>query len=221
MSAAVARGVRIKICGLTRREDLVACRGADLVGVVVGAPRSPRNLSWSEAEGILASARGRFLRVVVLVSPTPGEIAQAFRAGADRVQVHGAMPSGLPPGLEANLIPSLPLPGECSGHLPPALEKVWRGPFPLVHLDTAWDERPGGTGMTWDWGGWSRSLGRHRRDFLLAGGLTPENVARAMAELSPWGVDVSSGVEARPGEKDPGRIQAFIRAVRAGEGAHA
>jgi len=213
--------VKVKICGLTRREDLEACQGADLVGVVVGVPRSPRNLTWTEAEGLLAAARGRFLRVVVLAAPAPSEVARAFRAGADRVQLHGPVPSGLPFGSETTLIPSLALPKSPGEQLPPSLERIWHGPYPLVHLDTGGEDRPGGTGRAWDWAGWSRPIRRDRRAFLLAGGLTSENVTRAMTELTPWGVDVSSGVESRPGQKDPVRIQEFIRTIRAWEDAHA
>ncbi len=213
--------MKVKICGLTRREDLEACQGADLVGVVTGFPRSPRNLSLSEAKPILEAARGRFLRVVVLTTPTPSAIAQAFQAGADRVQVHGTVPTGVAPGLAASLIPSLSLPQEPAQGLPPSLSRLWLGPFPLVHLDSEGEERSGGTGRAWNWAGWAAPLHGMPRDFLLAGGLTSENVVRAMTELRPWGVDVSSGVESRPGEKDPARIQDFIRTVRAWEDAHA
>ena len=213
--------MKVKICGLTRREDLRACRGADLVGVVVGFPGSPRNLTWSEAEGILASAEGQFLRVVVMVSPSASDLARAFHAGADRVQVHGAVPPGLSPGGEATLIPSLALPRSPTPALPAPLDRIWHGPFPLVHLDTGGEGPPGGTGRTWDWGNWARAMGRVPRDFLLAGGLTAENVPRALDALHPWGVDVSTGVESRPGEKAPALVQGFIRAVRAWEGAHA
>ena len=210
----------MKICGLTRREDLGPCRGADLVGVVVGSPRSPRNLSMAEAEGILQAARGRFLRVVVLTTPSPSEVAWAFKAGADRVQLHGPLPPGLSPGIGAMLIPSLALPKAPAGAFPPSLARIWHGAFPLVHLDTGGEDRPGGTGRAWDWSSWSGPIRRAPRDFLLAGGLTSENVVRAMTELQPWGVDVSSGVESRPGEKDPARLKAFIRRVRAWEGGH-
>jgi phosphoribosylanthranilate isomerase len=213
--------MKVKICGLTRREDLAACQGADLVGVVTGYPRSPRNLSLSEAKGILEAARGRFLRVVVLTAPSASDIAAAFKAGADRVQVHGPLPTGGAAAPAATLIPSLALTKDPARGLPPTWDRLWRGPFPLVHLDTAGEDRAGGTGRAWDWARWAGPLTREPRDFLLAGGLTSENVVRAMDALHPWGVDVSSGVESRPGEKDPARIQAFIRTVRAWEGAHA
>lgn len=85
-----------------------------------------------------------------------------------------------------------------------------------ILLDSRTPEAPGGTGIAFDWRKVEPVAAVMRRDFklILAGGLTHQNVAEAMSILHPWGVDVSSGVEERPGKKDPAKVRAFIRAVR-------
>jgi phosphoribosylanthranilate isomerase len=91
------------------------------------------------------------------------------------------------------------------------------GCFDTFFLDSSTCDQPGGTGTTFDWGKTRAIADRLQEDGLklvVAGGLTPDNVAEAIRILHPWGVDVSSGVESRPGKKDPEKVRAFIKAVR-------
>jgi phosphoribosylanthranilate isomerase len=84
-------------------------------------------------------------------------------------------------------------------------------------LDSGNSRQPGGTGTTFDWKkaqGLAAGMRKDGLKLVVAGGLTPENVGEAIGILQPWGVDVSSGVEARPGKKDPEKVRAFVRAVR-------
>ena len=103
----------------------------------------------------------------------------------------------------------------------PARGFIWEScqfplPFPAIFLDSGTPAHPGGTGKTFDW---SEAVPLVRRmsqqvHVVVAGGLNPENVAGAIRLLQPWGVDVSSGVEAQRGKKDPAKLRAFIQAVR-------
>ena len=89
--------------------------------------------------------------------------------------------------------------------------------FDTVFLDSSTLEQPGGTGKMFDWEkavGIAEEIQQAGLKLVVAGGLTPDNVAKAMGILKPWGVDVSSGVEATPGKKDPERVRAFVKAVR-------
>jgi len=95
-------------------------------------------------------------------------------------------------------------------------EKPLRRLFDTIFLDSSTPETPGGTGVTFDWEEMSAPVQELKQSLkiVVAGGLTPGNVAEAIRILKPWGVDVSSGVESSPGKKDPGKVRAFIRAVR-------
>jgi phosphoribosylanthranilate isomerase len=94
---------------------------------------------------------------------------------------------------------------------------AYDGLFDTFFLDSSTLEQPGGTGRTFDWdkaAGIAEEMQESGLKLVVAGGLTPENVTEAMRILKPWGVDVSSGVEARPGKKDPEKVRSFINAVR-------
>jgi phosphoribosylanthranilate isomerase len=209
--------MRVKICGLGRADEVELCEGADMIGVVIEAPRSPRSRDWLTARSIFSAAEGRFLRVAVLVRPDADTVRRSFDEGADQAQIHGGIPSGLEEDELLRLIPSVPMPRAGGGRLPPGFAKAWEGPFPLVHLDTRSEQGEGGTGTSWDWSLGPPNRPLRARPFLVAGGLTAENVGEAIRLLHPWGVDVSTGVEARPGVKDGGLIRSFLTAVRAAE----
>ncbi len=201
----------IKICGITRLADARAAAeaGADAVGFVLTP--SPRRVSPEDARRIGRALPPHILRFGVFVDETPADIARAVAGSeVDRVQVHS---------------PSDPLLGDLFG---PKVVRAFRARDEDV-LDTIRDagvetflldayapDSPGGTGRTFDWRIAARARGLGR--LILAGGLTPENVGEAIREASPWGVDVSTGVEASPGVKDPGRIRDFVTAVRARDG---
>lgn len=203
----------VKICGLRTREHaaLAVAQGADAVGVVM-SPGSPRDASAEEARAVVAAARetaaerGRAVDTVLVVSRTPAaEAAEwARQLGFDVLQLHGDYDRADADAARA------------------VLPRLWRATslarHPELRAGELGEERllvdgaVPGSGETWDLG-----LLRPERlgeAWLLAGGLSPANVADAIAHAQPGGVDVSSGVESAPGEKDPERITAFIRAAR-------
>ncbi len=206
----------VKVCGIRTLEDLASAEGADLIGVVIEVPDSPRTRSLSEARSLFERAEGRFQRVAVMVGADAEKVRQVLRVAApDLVQLHGPVPSGLSAGERRRIVPSLPVarPGQV-GAAPPTLPDG-ADDFPFLHLDTAGGKLPGGTGQRSDWAV-ARDLVRAHpsRRFLLGGGLTPENVSAALAEVRPAGVDVSSGVEARPGIKSRDKVERLLLAVR-------
>lgn len=202
----------IKICGITRPADARAAAeaGADAVGFILTP--SPRRVTPEDARRIGRTLPPHVLRVGVFVDESPAEIARAVAGSeVDRVQVHS---------------PPDPLLGDLFGPKvlrafrardEDVLDTIRDAGVDTFLLDTFAPDAPGGTGRTFDWrlAARARELGR----LILAGGLTPENVDRALDEASPWGVDVSTGVEESPGVKDPERIRAFVAAVRARDGA--
>jgi phosphoribosylanthranilate isomerase len=202
--------VLIKICGITRLEDAEAAvdAGADAIGFVFW-PRSPRYVEPERARVIAAALPAFVTTVGVFVNQLSGEvnaIADRVRLGA--IQLHGDEPVAYLAGLTAPVIKAVPL----SDGAPEA--DAWPERV-LLLLDAHDPERRGGTGRLADWTRAER-LARSRR-VLLAGGLRPANVADAVARVRPFGIDVSSGVEAAPGVKDPAQVRALIGAARAAE----
>ncbi len=198
----------VKVCGITRPEDAraaVDC-GAQALGFIFYPP-SPRYVEPERAAAIIAGLPPFVVTVGVFV----GEPAEAINriaehCGLDRMQLHGGEPAGLLDELERPAYRAFRL--EAEGDL----AAVEAAPDATVLLDTYDPDLHGGTGRPFNWE-WARALGRTRR-VILAGGLTPENVARALETARPAALDVSSGVEAAPGVKDRARIEAFFRAVR-------
>ncbi len=198
--------VRLKICGLTREADIdaVAALDVDAAGFVLW-PASPRAVVPA-----VAAALGRRLppwmsRVGVMVRPTPAEATAAVREGGINVlQVHGV----------DDVTPLLAL--EVPVVWVTALDRAEAAPTPpgtTLMLDAVDPVRQGGTGRTIDW---SRAASLARRErLILAGGLTADNVATAIAAVRPYGIDVSSGVESAPGLKSLDRLRQFVAAVRA------
>lgn len=198
----------IKICGIRDRESALAAAraGADLLGFHF-CP-SQRRIAPQAARDIVAEVRalpGRIPDIVgVFIDPTEAEVEATVRmVGLDRVQLHGHEEPGFRasrPILKVLRVRETGIDGD-SG---------W--PDPIL-LDSWSVDGRGGTGRTWRWD-LAEALAR-RRPVILAGGLTPDNVADAIRALRPHGVDVSSGVEAgTPGQKDEARMRAFVEAVR-------
>jgi phosphoribosylanthranilate isomerase len=134
--------------------------------------------------------------------------------------VYGEIPSGLEFLEVHHLVPSVPVAVAAAGApdptVPPAED------YPRIHLDSAGQPLPGGSGVRPDWEVCARIVDSHPgRKFVLAGGLSAENVADALATVRPWGVDVSSGIESSPGVKDVEKMRAFVRAVEEFEHGHA
>jgi len=214
----------IKICGITNLEDALATAdaGANALGFVF-YEKSPRNIDLQTAKSIVARLPPRLEKVGVFVhGANSGMEKIAQQVGLTAVQVH-ADPSlhGQPP--EPQLPPQfkryLALPGKLFfGEKGDGLR--WFLPrgkrIDAIFLDSSTERLPGGTGEVFDWNQAAPRVALIGRmiPIVVAGGLTPENVTIAMQALSPWGVDVSSGVEASPGKKDPEKVRAFIQAVR-------
>ncbi len=200
---------RIKICGITRLQDALACveAGVDAVGFNFW-PGSKRHVAVARAAEIAAALPPGVLRVGVFVRAAPLEVRDTVAAvGLGAVQLHGDedpadyMGAGVPLWQVLRVESSLP-------------ESV-SARAAEVMLD-ARVEGFGGSGRSFDWS-LARGARRYGLPFWVAGGLTPVNVSEAVRQALPFGVDVASGVEARPGEKDPALVRAFVAAVRLGE----
>ncbi|MGY4707068.1 phosphoribosylanthranilate isomerase [Candidatus Bipolaricaulota sp. J31] len=211
--------VKVKICGMMAPGDVEAARGADALGVVVEVPRSRRNVGLGRAAGLLALVPRGVLRVAVTTSPEPAVIRRILALKPDVLQLHLELPPARWRKVRALVgreIALWGLLGLGEGDPARALERAaaLRGaPLDGVVLDTVAGGRTGGTGVTHDW-----RLSRAAREILaplpviLAGGLTPDNVAAAIRAVEPDWVDVSSGVE-EGGRKSPALIARFLEAV--------
>jgi phosphoribosylanthranilate isomerase len=197
----------VKVCGLTRVEDVhaAAAAGADWVGFVLSG-ESPRRVERAAAAALRAACDG-IVAVAVMVAPTPEEaLALARAAGCERVQLHRVDPARWPADFPLPVTFAIPM--HADGRLGAALP----GPRDLVLLDAAHATLAGGTGtrVSWEAAGRLASV----RDVVLAGGLDGTCVAEAIERVRPFGVDASSRLESSPGVKDHDRLRAFVRAVR-------
>jgi len=231
----------IKICGTTNLEDahLAVEAGADALGFVFYV-KSPRYINPEAAQKIVEQLPETIEKVGVFVnSDAPDVVAIVNDVRLTAVQWHmpadPAQVRSTPPTLSGNcfgrpieVYPSFPFSWFKNGvtfstgpefHVEPGRSKCVPknipGP-PRMFLDSGTSEIPGGTGKTFDW---EKALSlteqlRKAYDIVIAGGLTPANVQQAISKFHPFGVDVVSGVEARPGKKDPEKVRAFIDAVR-------
>lgn len=185
---------RIKICGLTRQEDaeLAAELGADLLGFIF-EPTSPRFVGdpdWSPEW---------LNRVDVPKVAVFGVATHEAPSAFDFVQAHTWQ---FEPAHRFHVV---------------RIGSEVEAPIPdcdLILLDAYDRHAHGGTGKTIDWGIAAEFVCNCRKPVLMAGGLTPDNVAAAVEKVRPWGVDVSSGVESSPGIKDPAKLRDFFAAIR-------
>jgi phosphoribosylanthranilate isomerase len=211
----------VKFCGLKEPAAVALAPEGGAAGFVINVPASPRNLTIADAVALIEHVPTGAEAWAVVVDPTTDLIHQIFdEVGVDRIQVHGKIPDGLDFLEIHHLVPSLPVPASPDAgpipELPPAES------YPRVHLDAAGGPLPGGSGTRPDWGICATLVQKAPgRKLVLAGGLTPENVAEALSAVAPWGVDVSSGVESSPGVKDLDRMRAFLAAVEGWEKSHA
>jgi phosphoribosylanthranilate isomerase len=201
--------VRVKICGITDISSALAAAeaGADALGFVF-AP-SPRRITPSQACRICRELPPFISRVGVFADAPLEEVrAVAEYCGLDAIQLHGSESPDYCRSLGRRVIKAFRVgdeidPVELSGY-----------PADAILLDTFVAGQKGGTGQPFDW---QLAAGlKLSRPLILAGGLTPENVGRAVAIVQPYGVDVSSGVEkdGQPGKKDPDKIRRFIAAAK-------
>lgn len=197
----------IKICGLTKLEDVQCVNQhlVDFVGMVLFFPKSKRNISIAQAKDLMKHLEDSIRPVAVVVSPTLEQALEIEHAGFQYIQIHGTL---LPEILEQIQIPiikafnitDLPSFSQYESH-------------PKI-VGFVFDSKEPGSGQTFDWE-LLKQIPQTNKMILLAGGLTPENVAQAIKQVRPYGVDVSSAVEYtdQPG-KDPAKISAFVDAVR-------
>lgn len=199
----------IKICGITRLEDaeLAVDLGVHALGFVLW-PKSPRSIGLAEAARIVRALPPIVASVGVFVDPSKQDLLRACdEGGFSAVQIHGdevrweAIEAISPRMIRAARL------GPGDGDIEPdVIEET------TILLDAHDPVRVGGSGQVIDWR--RAAIVAARRRVILAGGLTPANVADAIHTVRPYGVDVASGVEERPGIKDPGKLRAFVDAVR-------
>ncbi len=211
---------QIKICGITRAHDALwaAAAGAEAVGLNFYS-RSPRYVWPEDAQEVLAVLPPEVVKVGIFVNSEPQEICQTFDTlGLDWIQLHGDEAPGLIRRLEGRpVIRALRVGPEGLGPVLEYLEQCRHvGGMPQgVLLDGYSTSLYGGTGMTPQWEACREYAALKGMPWLvLAGGLTPANVAEAIRTVRPAAVDTASGVEIAPGRKDPTLVAAFVRAAR-------
>lgn len=201
--------VRSKICGITRVEDALAAAeaGADAIGLVFYA-KSPRAVDVHQARAIIAALPPFVTTVGLFVNASRCELNEILDAvPLDLLQFHGDETPEQCEGFNRPWIKALRVrPGD---DLEASCRRYHNASGVL--LDTYVAGVPGGTGESFDW---SLVPAKLSKPVILAGGLTADNVASAIAQVRPYAVDVSGGVEQAKGIKDPARIEAFLRAVR-------
>jgi len=215
----------IKICGTTNVADalLAVEAGADAIGFVFA--ESPRRIEPGQAAEITAQLPPGLEKVGVFVNERAAHIRWVVKqAGLTAVQLHGDEAAEF----AANLFPEEERPRLyravsmrtifSAANVTALLREHRTKPvFDALLVDSGSPTR-GGTGLTFDWDRAQPFITGLKKSgkVIVAGGLTPQNVARAIALFRPWGVDVASGVEREPGKKDPDKLRAFVQAVRHG-----
>lgn len=197
----------VKICGITRLDDATAAvaAGASALGFVFW-PKSPRVADPEMAKQIVGGAPPGIRSVGVFVNQPVEEVnAIAEHVGLSDVQLHGDESLDYARQMTRHVIKALALGSEVIAGL-----RKWPDDVTIL-LDVHDPVRRGGTGKVIDWAAASGIAGE--RQVILAGGLSPENVRDAIGQVRPWGIDVSSGVEASPGIKDHARLRALFEAV--------
>jgi phosphoribosylanthranilate isomerase len=205
--------VKVKICGITNLPDGMAAAeaGADALGFVF-YDQSPRRISIEAAAVLIPQLPPFVMKVGVFVNAPEDLVVRAIReCGLNLLQFHGDEPPEY--CLQFGLMSMKAFRVRDAA----SLQALSRYRTDAWLLDSYTPDKPGGTGETfnWDLAFEAQGLGH---PIFLAGGLTAENVAEAVRRARPYGVDVSSGVEAAPGRKDHAKVKAFIQAAKAVEG---
>ncbi|HVU24608.1 MAG TPA: phosphoribosylanthranilate isomerase [Opitutus sp.] len=215
--------VTVKICGVRRVEDalLAAEAGADEIGVLVGQRHASGDfIEAKQAAAIVAAGAGRVTAVLVTHVSDPDEVhALARIAGVREIQVHSEMPPAGLARLRALGGYRLRKSWHVTGPESLGYGEAYRGVADAFLLDSmnAATGQVGGTGRAHDWEVSREIVARWAgTPVILAGGLTPENVAAAVRQVRPAGVDVNSGTKGADGFKDAARVRAFVRAAKTG-----
>ncbi len=210
----------VKICGIRTLPILEAAieAGADMVGFV-HFQRSPRHVDLEGLQALISAARGRVETCVLLVNPDNSTVMEVAALSPDWIQLHGPeTPHRVQAIREEAGIAVLKAIGIASGEdvatvadFADAADRLLLDAKPPKGM-----ERPGGWGLAFDWS--LLKVLDPGLPFMLSGGLTPASVGQAIKAVRPMGVDVSSGVETAPGQKDAGLIRAFVTEARAAHG---
>lgn len=198
----------IKLCGLAREEDVLTAvqAGADALGFNFW-PKSLRAVSVDQVAAWSKSVPAGMIKAGIFVNQPVEEVQHIFDTAAlDIAQLHG----------EENVeyIRRLDRPAWKAVHLDRCPEDIGDYPVEALLIDSGTVDMPGGTGKRVDTARAAEFVRSSSHRIILAGGLRPENVAEAVREVHPYGVDVSSGVEIRPGVKDPDAMRRFVDAAR-------
>lgn len=207
--------MRVKLCGMPDADarDAAVAAGADAVGLVCDVPvDTPREIDPERAADLAASTPPFVAATLVTMVDTVAETANlAERVRPDALQVHAADPADvatLAGDARASVIAAVDLDADLAAYAETA---------DALLLDSTSEDGAGGTGRTHDWERSRAAVEDLDCPVVLAGGLTPENVAEAVRTVRPYAVDVASGIESAPGEKDPKRMAAFVTAARGAE----
>ena len=205
----------IKICGITQKQDAVAAAqlGADAIGLVF-YKQSPRSVTLSQASEISTGILPGLKIVGLFVNPEPSEVAEILESGlVDYLQFHGDESEefcrrfGMPYLKAFKVRADRDIVSDISNY----------SSADFILLDSFDKNIPGGTGKTFDWSMAAATNVNSGINLIMAGGLNSLNVRKAVEQVRPFGVDVSSGVERKPGVKDMEKMQVFIEEAR-GEG---
>lgn len=201
--------MRVKICGFTRPEDVRAALDAGVDALGLNLARGPRRIALDQAVSLAALVPPLVDTVALFVDATEDAILAAVVATrCAAVQLHGDEP----PELAERLRRRLPVIKAFRIATAGDLDRVRGYPADAYLLDAAVPGAHGGTGTAWDH---SLLVGRDLGvPVILAGGLTPDNVAAAIVAIRPWAVDTASGVESAPAIKDAARMRAFVAAAK-------
>jgi phosphoribosylanthranilate isomerase len=200
--------VKVKICGITSVADALGAAeaGADLIGLMF-YERSPRYVPFARAAEIAKALPPFISRVGVFVNPDADTVMRAIgECGLSLLQFHGEEAPAFCTQFGLMSMKAFRVRDADSLLALPDYETD------AYLLDAYSPDAHGGTGAKFNWD-LAIAAKQHDRPIFLAGGLTPENVAQAVQQVAPFGVDVSSGVESAPGKKDPAKVRAFIQAV--------
>lgn len=201
---------KVKVCGMTQLQDaeFAVEQGADAVGFIF-YKKSPRSITMKEAREIISKLPPFVDTVGVFVNESADRVNKvADYCGLDMVQLHGEESPAFCRKIRRRVIKAFRVIDLQS------LKQMEKYPVSGFLLDTFCADLHGGTGKTFDW---NLALpAKKMGSVILAGGLTPRNIGRAIRQVRPYGVDVCSGVEKTPGIKDPEKVREFLKNIRSG-----